>query len=419
MIRKSEENLEDMVSVSVIIPVYNAETDINECLESVINQSLQNIEIICVDDGSTDSSVSHIEAICDERIILLKQKNSGSGIARNLGIRKAKGEFVIFMDPDDYYPNEYVLEDLYVTAKEKNVYICGGNVIYRNKNNEYMTCRNRFEESKYVNFVDFQDCGFHTRYLINRNVILKNNIFYPNYRRYQDPPFLLQLMICEKRFYALNKDVYVYRVSNGNIKEKYSLLNVRDMMLGFIEMLSISAKYDLRAVQNLYWHNLFFAQGIYIYYYIFKAEKEIVDLAEKIDNSMDLTILEKKAEEAHILNSNNYKYFEKNYWEQIELNKIIDENKQIIIYGAGDIGHKVLEYVTQKGANLIGIAVSKKLGEEQDFNIREITEYLEYRKTAIIVVSVSQKYKKEILRHLEELSFENVLYLPNIFPDLE
>ena len=91
--------------VSVIIPVYNAEQYLCECLESVVNQTLREIEIICVDDGSTDDSLPVIRKLQkkDSRISVLLQEHKGAGAARNLGLAHAKGQYLAFLDADDYF----------------------------------------------------------------------------------------------------------------------------------------------------------------------------------------------------------------------------------------------------------------------------------------------------------------------------
>ena len=111
--------------VSIIIPVYNTEKYLRECLDSVVNQTLKDIEIICVDDGSTDGSLTILREYAEEdhRFKVLIQDNSGSGPARTLGIREAHGDFLAFMDADDYYPENDTLQKLYSKAKEQNVLI--------------------------------------------------------------------------------------------------------------------------------------------------------------------------------------------------------------------------------------------------------------------------------------------------------
>ncbi len=97
-----------MVKVSVIIPVYNAEKYLKQCLNSICRQTLQEIEIICVDDGSTDNSLNILQEYtnADTRIQVLTQKNQGAGAARNYGLRTARGLYLSFLDADDFFePN--------------------------------------------------------------------------------------------------------------------------------------------------------------------------------------------------------------------------------------------------------------------------------------------------------------------------
>lgn len=94
-----------MEKVSVIIPIYNVGLYIRKCLDSIVNQTLKNIEIICINDGSTDNSIGIVEeyAKLDNRIKVIDFKeNKGVSIARNTGINQANGEYISFIDPDDF-----------------------------------------------------------------------------------------------------------------------------------------------------------------------------------------------------------------------------------------------------------------------------------------------------------------------------
>ena len=116
--------------ISVIIPIYNSENFIKECLNSLINQSFKNFEIIGINDGSTDNSLKILKEFeeKDERIYLKTQNNLGAGIARNVGMKMAKGEYLIFLDSDDIF-NETMLEELYAKIKGNNleIVICNSN----------------------------------------------------------------------------------------------------------------------------------------------------------------------------------------------------------------------------------------------------------------------------------------------------
>ena len=94
----------DLVKISVIIPVYNTQEYLRECIDSVLNQNFQDIEIICINDGSTDNSQDILDEYHkkDIRFKVFTQKNQGLAKSRNVGLNHAKGEYVIFLDSDDY-----------------------------------------------------------------------------------------------------------------------------------------------------------------------------------------------------------------------------------------------------------------------------------------------------------------------------
>ncbi len=99
-----------MVDVTVILPVYNSAEYLHQCMDSIIDQSLQEIEIICVDDGSTDESPKILQSYAaqDERITVLHQENLGAGAARNAGLKRASGEYLVFLDSDDWFELDYL-----------------------------------------------------------------------------------------------------------------------------------------------------------------------------------------------------------------------------------------------------------------------------------------------------------------------
>lgn len=116
------------MKITVIIPVYNVEQYLRKCLDSVVSQTLRDIEIICVNDGSYDKSQEILNEYAwkDPRIKVINQMNKGAYAARNTAIDLAKGDYLCFMDPDDYYPDDKILEDLYIAAIQNDVLICGG-----------------------------------------------------------------------------------------------------------------------------------------------------------------------------------------------------------------------------------------------------------------------------------------------------
>ena len=141
----NEENAnikKDSIKVSVIMPIYNAYEFLRPAIDSVVSQTLREIEIICIDDGSTDHSVEIVKEYqkTDDRIRIIAENNAGPALARNNGIKRARGEYLAFIDADDFYEPTF-LESLYERAKSDDLDIAIGRYdIYNNR-------RQRFEEA--------------------------------------------------------------------------------------------------------------------------------------------------------------------------------------------------------------------------------------------------------------------------------
>lgn len=241
-----------MPNVSVIIPVYNVEKYLAECLNSVLNQTLDDIELICIDDGSTDGSLELLnEYGCkDKRVKVITQKNMGVGKTRNKGINLSNGEYVCFMDPDDLYPSDDILEVLYNNASVNNVQVCGGefsdfldgtDVLQQNygKNLDgYL-----FSKNAILKYVDYQfDYGYH-RFLYNKNFLIDNNLLFPPYKRFQDPPFFVKALYAAKEFFAVDKIVYAYRY--GHNKVNWSEEKVNDFLMALGEVFEFAQEKNL------------------------------------------------------------------------------------------------------------------------------------------------------------------------------
>ena len=123
------------IKVSIIVPAYNVEGYIYDCLKSLVSQTMQNIEIIVINDGSTDNTekiISEFEKT-DSRIIVIRQENQGISVARNNGINIAKGEYLGFVDSDDYVDNDY-FEKLYNIVTSQNADMAVTSILKHKKN---------------------------------------------------------------------------------------------------------------------------------------------------------------------------------------------------------------------------------------------------------------------------------------------
>lgn len=222
--------------VSVIIPVYNVEEYLRQCLDSVINQTLKEIEIICVDDGSTDSSLEILKeyAAKDHRITVITQQNLHAGVARNAGLAVAKGEYVHFIDSDDWIAlNTY--EKLYQLAQTRNVEILKFKSytfdnIEQNVSTSYFTemqgvsqkLFNSFLtlEKDYKELINVSDAPWSGIYYLD--FLKKHQIFFDNLLCANDTSFFYRCLINMDKLYLSNEHFVYYRINNSK-----SLIGIR------------------------------------------------------------------------------------------------------------------------------------------------------------------------------------------------
>ncbi len=213
---------ESLPQVTVIIPVYNCAQYIGECVESVLSQTLKELEVICVDDKSKDDSAAVVQKIAkrDNRVQLIKcRTNSGAGTARNIGLRHARGEFIFFLDGDDLLTSPDVLQTMYTAAIKKAVYAVGGNMECFNvqtPEQKYAYSGHRFTSEglfQYEAYTDHPTWGF-TRFLYNHEFIIFNDIAFPDCRYYEDLYFFVCFMAQCRTFWSITDTVYTYRVND-------------------------------------------------------------------------------------------------------------------------------------------------------------------------------------------------------------
>ena len=212
-----------MPKVSVIIPVFNAEKYLKECLDSALNQTIDDIEIICIDDGSIDKSGK----ICDEytekdnRVKVIHQKNSGAAIARNKGIEIASGEYLAFLDSDDFYePN--MLEKLYTKAIESDAEVVScdcfnfDNLTKKNINidgcikKRYLSEKAIFNAKEIHKYIFNYTAGYAWNKLFKTSLIKDNNIkFHNDLKIFEDAPFtFLALLLANKQCVIYEKLIH-------------------------------------------------------------------------------------------------------------------------------------------------------------------------------------------------------------------
>ena len=217
-----------MVKISVIIPIYNDGKYLRQCLNSISNQSLKDIEIICINDGSTDdtSDILREYADNDKRIIIINQKNQGSAIARNNGLDIAKGEYIGFLDSDDMYINEKSLEILYKTARKYDAEMVSGNLKFLTKKRKIIH-NHHYDKKTFYYFSQYCEISpdeYGIPYYFTKNIFradLLEDIRFPELLRDEDPLFLSKILTKVDRIYGVPIDFYAYMVPTSDKSDTY------------------------------------------------------------------------------------------------------------------------------------------------------------------------------------------------------
>lgn len=229
-----------MAKISVVVPVYNVEKYLKECIDSIINQTLEDIEIICVNDGSTDSSLEILNdyAKKDSRIIVINKSNSGYGHTMNMGLNAASGEYIGIIESDDF-ADKNMFEDLYKLAKEYEADIVKGDWYNYWSKNKFARKNNRISSAKTLKLTNSKQDKSLLRInpsvwsaIYKKEFLNKYNIRFletPG-ASYQDLAFSFKIFALAERVILTDKAYLYYRQDNMNssVKSKTKVYCVCD-----------------------------------------------------------------------------------------------------------------------------------------------------------------------------------------------
>lgn len=215
-----------MAKVSVIVPVYNVEKYLKRCLDSLINQTLSDIDIICINDGSKDSSLQILEQYAqkDSRIVIYNQENSGLSVARNTGLEHASGEYIGFVDSDDWVDLDFY-EKLYNSAKNNNADIAVADFIREHPNKKPKRLKLK-EEKIYTTPEDkFMICKVHREGCVWNKIyrtefIHSINLKFVPKMYYEDRDFTIRSLYFSKKLVTTPNTYYRYFVNPKSIVNK-------------------------------------------------------------------------------------------------------------------------------------------------------------------------------------------------------
>ena len=220
--------------ISVIVPVYNVEKYLEQCVDSIINQTYTNLEIILVDDGSTDNSgkICDKYAAMDSRIKVVHKINSGVSTARNLGLDIAKGEYITFIDSDDFVEEDYIFA-LYNNLIENDSdmsmcnMVCFGENWKRNLRELLPNCvRVDMESNEFINYfvryISYKNYIFGSVWrVLYKSSIIKNIRFNEEIKISEDLLFLLQVILNSKKITSIDTYLYYYREVESSVRHSY------------------------------------------------------------------------------------------------------------------------------------------------------------------------------------------------------
>lgn len=435
--------MEKKIKVSIIVPVYNVEKYLKRCLDSLISQTLQDIEIICINDGSTDGSVDILKEYenRDSRIKVISKINTGYGNSMNVGMHYAKGEYIGIVESDDFADNN-MFEVLYKVAEMKTAEVVKSNFyIYQNGKDSinenlagvpYMELINPANIPKVFTVAPSIWSALYSREFIEKNNINFNET--PG-ASYQDVSFAFEVMCKAKRVICIEDAFLHYRMDNMNssVKAPDKVFCIIDEFHRVGDIIQKNQIYQLEDVMVSYKYrnylsNFFRMDSIYQYAFLYQMHLEI-----KMDYEKGLlaNIIEKDRELANILEDirTNYEvFFIKNSDEYIRkyvlgkdvknallasygVHKLCEEARQIIIYGAGNYAEKLYEHI--KKYNIIAFAVSDENHKKQDMlhdiPIAEINELADVGKDTLVIVAISIRKQEDVVGKLKKLQFKNIV----------
>ena len=254
--------------VSVIVPAYNVEKYVENCLDSLLGQTLEKIEIIVIDDGSTDKTKDIISEFAkqDKRIVFLHQENKGPSEARNKGLDIAKGEFISFVDSDDWIDRNF-LEKLYYTALKYNADIACATAVRKRKNSEKF--RVRYTEEKTFETLEdkIEVCGIPNSCYVWNKIYKKALIINRKFRSgvyFEDMLWLPEVVKASNLLVTVPDTKYYYRANNASIVKKNSNKKQHDSYLAkkYIVSFFNNNKLTLNKKERTYTKSIKYISGI-------------------------------------------------------------------------------------------------------------------------------------------------------------
>lgn len=407
---------------SVIIPVYNVEKYLYQCLDSVFKQTFLDYEVICIEDVSTDHSLEILEryALDHHMRILINDKNSGLSYARNRGLEAAKGEYILFLDSDDYI-SETLLERLNEELQKENYdFLTFSSKMFYDQDVKHTlvyepTRKNQYPEvygGKELYLLQSVQRDYKPtvwQYCYNKQFLEENNFHFVVGRYNEDELFSFNVFMKARRIKVLPDILHYYRVRNGSIMGPEKIIErLLDNIDNYIEYIrfyiqSHGTDMDLEECARLQVERG--AAGILDNYRKLPYE-EYIRFEQSMRNDLQRLFMRE------ILSRRKRKIFCKEVEEQLET------HKKIYVYGAGKYAKRIIRILEKEDINLEGILVSDERENPEEYCQYKVYEYDKVREKlsgALIIIGVSEKNSAEILNSLTEHETVGILECKYLF----
>lgn len=407
------------IKVSIIIPIYNMAEWIKRCISSIEQQSLKEIEIICINDGSTDGSLDKLNALAKQydNIVVLTQDNQGSGVARNLGIKHASGEYLGFCDADDYYASNEAIEHMYDTAKQYDAMLVHGKSYDLRDgviSTKALRTERRMEQNTFVPSEEFPGIFSYCAGIYNREFIINNHIEFPPYKRGQDAVFFVEAIAKAGKIYCMNENVWVYRKEHKEVifDEEKAIDSIRT----YVDILNLSSDYKMNKIHQACVNEFKGDVGAMVYYYAFRGNKAVLDLIDQLNQSINPVLLDEDINDNYDLMGLHQidEYERMVYREQEDFLNMLSDNENIFIFGAGTAGKKVNRYLKNRNIQIKAFLVSDRSENPEKVDGVEVQEpsVIDNGVTDYLIVVATYWYSREsITNFLKSKSLKNIYVL--------
>lgn len=443
------------IRVSVLVPVYNVERYLSQCLDSLTNQSLKEIEIICVDDGSTDQSPKILDeyAETDERIIVIHKENTGYGHTMNVALDHAQGDYIAIVESDDFAEPE-MLEKLYTGAISHKVDIVKANLYHYRKGTDSFC--DRLHGLPYGCVVKIDDYPIILRMadsiwsgLYRRGYLREKGIRFHETpgASFQDISFAMQVWLKGETAFFIEDAVIHYRMDNTNSSifsnkkafcffDEYSFIEkeIFQKQQDEGDILSKRKRYYYHTkYQDSFDHYIHHVAAPYQFAFLMRLRGEIEK--DRQDSCFDESVFtQEERNNLHEICEDIFAYYERTgkVFQDFRLNIITAKNrlsyvdgfvdtirkkKTVIIYGAGKIGQKLGKALIMRNCHIDSFMVTQNTDEQEKvlgIPVIELTDLKNFSRPITVIIAISEKNQVILFENLQSIGIDDIYLVDSV-----